>query len=247
MPTFIVAFIANQGKLSAHDYYGYHLKLQDLCAEVGLKLLSTGADGAKSEFNAHKLLRATQADSPLVYTNAQFLIDISCPVWNSTGPLIPISDPPHARKGMKNALDSGTHLLTLGDAYVCHGTMMDLLRYPKCPLYMKDIYNSDKQDDACGRRILHGKPLAMLVTDNGQHVDEAFTQPKPQMRGSARENPGVLPRLPVLRSPNHVTNTARNAVSAAQTHELRDINTHTDVRVYMACCLHCSDHSWSNL
>ncbi|KDN39503.1 hypothetical protein RSAG8_08798, partial [Rhizoctonia solani AG-8 WAC10335] len=175
MPMFAVSMQPSKGGFKATDYHSFHLRLRELAEKAGIKVLATGSDGAKSEFNAHKLLRLqTTSDSRLVYSNNSFGIHISCPVWDTTGPFITVSDPPHARKGVKTNMESGTHLIILGDAYVCHGVLMDLLKLPGCPLFVKDVYNSDKQDDGAARRMLHAALLDILVTDEGKLVDEKF-------------------------------------------------------------------------
>ncbi|EUC54313.1 hypothetical protein RSOL_037470 [Rhizoctonia solani AG-3 Rhs1AP] len=175
MPMFAVSMQPNRGGFKATDYYSFHLRLRELAEKAGIKVLATGADGAKSELNAHKLLRLqATSDSRLNYSNETFGIHISCPVWDTTGPFIPVSDPPHARKGVKTNMESGTHLIILGDAYICHGILMDLLKLPGCPLFIKDVYNSDKQDDGAARRVLHALLLEILVTDEDKLVDEKF-------------------------------------------------------------------------
>ncbi|CAE6416253.1 unnamed protein product [Rhizoctonia solani] len=174
MPMFAVSMQPSKGGFKATDYHSFHLRLRELAEKAGIKVLATGSDGAKSEFNAHKLLRLQTSDSRLVYSNNSFGIHISCPVWDTTGPFITVSDPPHARKGVKTNMESGTHLIILGDAYVCHGVLMDLLKLPGCPLFVKDVYNSDKQDDGAACRMLHAALLDILVTDEGKLVDEKF-------------------------------------------------------------------------
>ncbi|KAF8598388.1 hypothetical protein BDV93DRAFT_594146 [Ceratobasidium sp. AG-I] len=174
MPLFAVAMRPNKGGFKSNDYLASHLLLQELAAKAGIKVLLTGADGAATEFKAHKLLRQSPGDSRLIYSNNKFGIHISCPIWDSTGPLITVSDPPHARKGVKTNMESGTHLITLGSAYICHSVLMDLLKLPGCPLFIKDVYNSDKQDDGAARRLLHSSLLHLLLKSNGELVDQRF-------------------------------------------------------------------------
>lgn len=174
MPLFAVSMRPNKGTSTSSDYLASHLLLRELASKAGIKVLSTGADGAATEFKAHKQLRLTTGDSRLLYSNDEFGIHMSCPVWDSTGPLITVIDPPHARKGVKTNMESGTHLITLGSAYICHAVLMELLKIPGCPLFIKDVYNSDKQDDGAARRLLHPSLLQSLLNSNGELIDQRF-------------------------------------------------------------------------
>ncbi|KAJ7456391.1 hypothetical protein B0H11DRAFT_2321726 [Mycena galericulata] len=69
MPVFPVAFIPNQGKMKAQDYFDQHLNLRQLCADSGMKLLSSGADGAKSEVNAQTMMMDVKTKKRLAYEN----------------------------------------------------------------------------------------------------------------------------------------------------------------------------------
>ncbi|KAF8597965.1 hypothetical protein BDV93DRAFT_561745 [Ceratobasidium sp. AG-I] len=174
MPLFAVAMRPNKGGFKSSDYLASHLLLRDLASKAGIKVLSTGADGAATEFKAHKLLRQTSGDSRLLYLNKKFGIHVSCPIWDTTGPLVTVSDPPHARKGVKTNMESGTHLITLGSTYICHSVLMELLKIPGCPLFIKDVYNSDKQDDGAARRLLHPSLLPLLLNSDGELRDQQF-------------------------------------------------------------------------
>ncbi|KAF8600363.1 hypothetical protein BDV93DRAFT_559500 [Ceratobasidium sp. AG-I] len=174
MPVFAIGFIPSQGKDTASIYAAAHIKIRALCEQNGLKLLATGLDGARSEVNAHRQLCSAPCNSRLVYSNPRFGIHISCPVWTTTGPLVPVSDPPHARKNMKTNFETGTHLLVFGDSFVTHSLLMDLLAIPGCPLYVKDVYNAEKQDNGPARRILHPGLLKTLVTDKNELIDQKF-------------------------------------------------------------------------
>lgn len=69
MPVFAVAFVPNKGRMNAESYRDHHLKLRQLCGDAGLKLLASGADGAKSEVNTQILMMAAKTKTRLSYTN----------------------------------------------------------------------------------------------------------------------------------------------------------------------------------
>ncbi|KAE9393242.1 hypothetical protein BT96DRAFT_796356, partial [Gymnopus androsaceus JB14] len=153
MPVFPVAFIPNKGKMKATDYCALHLKLRGLCGEAGIKLLASGADGAKSETKAQQLIVNKKTDKRLSYTYEKYGVYLSCPVYSDTGPHICTTDPDHARKTARNNFLYSTLLLIIGFMYLCHSVLMFLLTLIGCLLFIKDIFNADKQDDGAARRV----------------------------------------------------------------------------------------------
>ncbi|KAJ7252831.1 hypothetical protein C8J57DRAFT_955015, partial [Mycena rebaudengoi] len=168
MPVFPVAFIPNQGKMKGTEYRDYHLKLRELCGELGMKLLASGADGAKSEVNAQQLMMNAKTESQLSYTNEKYGVFLTCPVYPDTGPHICTTDPDHARKTARNNFLYGTHFLIVGFYFICHAILMFLLTLALVPLYIKDIFNPDKQDDGAARRLFAHKLFKFLVTSDGE-------------------------------------------------------------------------------
>ncbi|KAJ7601259.1 hypothetical protein DFH06DRAFT_925048, partial [Mycena polygramma] len=153
MPLFAVTFVPNKGKMKALNYRDLHLGLRELCGEAGIKLLASGADGAKAEVNAQQLMMDADTEERLSYTNERYGVFISCPVYADMGPHISCTDPDHARKTIRNNFFYGTHLLIIGFLFVCHAVFMALLMLKNIPLYVKDIFNADKQDDGAARRL----------------------------------------------------------------------------------------------
>ena len=98
MPLFIVALKATQGNYDAQEIHSTHMQLLDLCGTVGIRVLSVGADGAKSEFNAQLKLLNMITPTRLKYINMHYSISISAPIFPKTGPCLPWTDPPHFRK-----------------------------------------------------------------------------------------------------------------------------------------------------
>ncbi|KAJ7673253.1 hypothetical protein DFH06DRAFT_1292967 [Mycena polygramma] len=174
MPLFAVTFVPNKGTMKAPDYCDLHLGLRELCGEAGLKLLASGPDGAKAEVNAQQLMMDADTEERLSYTNKKHGVFISCPVYADTGPHISCTDPDHARKTIRNNFFYGTHLLILGFLFVCHAVFMALLMLKNIPLYVKDIFNPDKQDDGAARRLFSNTFFRFLVNPQGNLLHEDF-------------------------------------------------------------------------
>ncbi|KDQ15062.1 hypothetical protein BOTBODRAFT_174240 [Botryobasidium botryosum FD-172 SS1] len=148
--------------------------ITEYCAQVGIPLLAHAADGAKSEFNAQEALLVTKADKSLVFEHRRFGIYISCLVWDTTGPLVPTIDMPHLHKTIHNNMHYGTHLMTMGKDYMCHAVLMSLLRLENCPLYVRDVFNPEKQDDRAARRLFLAVLLLLLVDEDDKLIDEKY-------------------------------------------------------------------------
>ncbi|KAJ7084923.1 hypothetical protein C8R44DRAFT_894034 [Mycena epipterygia] len=174
MPVFPVAFIPNQGKMKAPDYCEQHLNLRQLCADAGIKLLASAADGAKSEVNAQLLMMNAKTKKRLTYENPFYGVHMSCPVYEDTGPHIACTDMEHAKKGVRNNFLYGTHLLTIGFLYLCHAVLMMLLSKVGVPLFIRDIFNPEKQDDGAARRLFLDRLFAFLVDPDGNIIDVTF-------------------------------------------------------------------------
>jgi hypothetical protein len=160
--------------MKAQDYCDQHLKLRQLCADAGLKFLASGADGAKSEANAQQLMMNVETKTRLSYTNETYGIHTSCPVYEDTGPHIACTDMEHARKGVRNNFLSGTHFLVMGLLYLCHAVLMWLFTKAGLPLYIRDIFNPEKQDDGAARRLFVDALFDFLVDSEGNIIDVTF-------------------------------------------------------------------------
>ncbi|KAK7040463.1 hypothetical protein R3P38DRAFT_3348893 [Favolaschia claudopus] len=174
MPVFPVAFIPNKGTMTAEDYFQQHSELLKLCGSAGLKLLASAADGARAEFKAQQMMTDVKTGKRLTYTYLRYGIEISCPVYDDTGPHIPCTDLEHCRKGVRNNFLSGTHLLILGCLYLCHAVLMLLLSKAGVPLYIRDIFNPEKQDDGAARRLFVDTLFQFLVDSDGNIIDVTF-------------------------------------------------------------------------
>ncbi|KAJ7176154.1 hypothetical protein C8R43DRAFT_872609, partial [Mycena crocata] len=174
MPLFSVAFVPNKGKMKATEYRDLHLALRSHCGKAGIKLLASCADGAKAEANAQKLMMDADTKKRLSYTNERYGVFASCPVYPDTGPHISCTDIDHSQKTARNNFLYGTHLLILGFRFLCHAVLMALLIIKNCPLYVKDIFNPDKQDDGAARRLFINVLFRFLINADGNLIHNDF-------------------------------------------------------------------------
>ncbi|KAJ7815524.1 hypothetical protein B0H14DRAFT_3476149 [Mycena olivaceomarginata] len=149
MPIFPVVFIPNQGNMKTDDYCEQCLKLWELCTDAGLKLLASAADGAKSEVNAdEQWMMKVKTKKRLTYENSVYGIHISCPVYDDT--------------------ESCFYVLPMS-----HG-LMTVLRKVGVPLYIRDIFNPEKQDDGSARRLFLDTLSQFLADSDGNIIDVTF-------------------------------------------------------------------------
>jgi hypothetical protein len=174
MPLFPVAFIPNKGRMTGQDYANLHLKFRKLCGDAGLKLLSSAADAAKSEVNAQNIMMNVKTKTRLIYDNEFYRVHVSCPVYEDTGPHIAFTDVEHGRKSVRNNFLYGTHLLIIGFLYLCHAVLMALLKVAHVPLYIRDIFYPEKQDDGAARRLFVDDLFSFLVDSEGNIIDPTF-------------------------------------------------------------------------
>ncbi|KAF8126405.1 hypothetical protein K438DRAFT_1482126, partial [Mycena galopus ATCC 62051] len=96
------------------------------------------------------------------------------PVYEDTGPHIAFTDVEHGRKSVRNNFLYGTHLLIIGVLYLCHAVLMVLLKVTHVPLYIRDIFNPEKQDDGAARRLFVDDLFSFLVDSEGNIIDPTF-------------------------------------------------------------------------
>jgi hypothetical protein len=87
------------------------------------------------------------------------------------GPHISCTDIEHGRKGVRNNFLYGTHFLIIGFLYLCHAVLMMLLGKVGVPLYIRDIFNPEKQDDGAARRLFLDTLFEFLVDSDGNIID----------------------------------------------------------------------------
>lgn len=135
-----------------------------MAAQLKIPLVALTADGAASELSAQRLMDTEQSEvEPLTYRYQLYGIDLQAPTFKETGPLISVTDPPHARKTCRNQPQYGTHTASLGVGYLVNSSLVDLSRLNGSGLVIRDVENVDKQDDGAARRMFHSQALHAMA------------------------------------------------------------------------------------
>ncbi|KAH9449739.1 hypothetical protein Pst134EB_020554 [Puccinia striiformis f. sp. tritici] len=104
------------------------------------------------------------SDSHLVFSRPKHSINIKIPLVGIPPlPLVGIQDPKHARKTSVNQLLSGARLLCFGKFWFSILHLSVIVESKNSPLYVKDAFNSDKQDDGRAYRVLSKDTLKVAL------------------------------------------------------------------------------------
>lgn len=157
----MIALLPSGGNETGEGIHKQHLKIQKMAAHLSLPIVALTADGAASELAAQALMDEEQSEEPpLVYEYPLYGILLRAPVFKKTGPLISVTDPPHARKTCRNQPQYGTHTASLGVGFLVNHSFVDLYVTGKSGLVIRDVDNVDKQDDGAARRMFHSQTLS---------------------------------------------------------------------------------------
>ncbi|CUA70913.1 hypothetical protein RSOLAG22IIIB_09180 [Rhizoctonia solani] len=80
-----------------------------------------------------------------------------------SSPIVPIQDPKHAAKNVRNALFSGTRSMVIGNGVIHYSQILMLAADPRSPLYQRDVYKIDRQDDRSANRVLSSDFLKHIL------------------------------------------------------------------------------------
>lgn len=148
------------GKDKAHEIHEQHMEILRMAAQLNMKVISFAADGAASELAAQSLMDGETSEvPPLIYKHAASGFSVKIVVFDKTGPLVSITDAPHAVKTVRNQPQHGTHTASLGIGHVVNRSLVELYETGSAGLVQADIQNVDKQDDGAARRLFHHKAL----------------------------------------------------------------------------------------
>ncbi|KAI0688076.1 hypothetical protein C8T65DRAFT_746794 [Cerioporus squamosus] len=167
-PPMVVALLPTKGNDDAVKIHAQHMRLLKMAKQLNMFIISMASDGASSEVGAQALMDAEQSSlPPLVYEYPLYGIYIRAPVFETTGPLISVQDPNHARKTCRNQPQHGTHVACLGTGYFVNRTLVDLYKTGATGLMLRDVENVNKQDDGAARCMFHATALeAMTYIDD---------------------------------------------------------------------------------
>ncbi|KAH9821182.1 hypothetical protein DFH28DRAFT_1190943 [Melampsora americana] len=159
MSTYVVAIIASRSKDKADDLVSQHVEFIEQCQKAGINLLSLGSDGAATELAAQEQL-IDSATTYLTYINKELEVDVKVPLFGSElKPVLMIQDPKHARKTAANQPLSGARVISFGRFHVDIQQLAVLLEDTTSPLYKRDVFDSDRQDDGRAYRMFSAKTL----------------------------------------------------------------------------------------
>ncbi|KNF02972.1 hypothetical protein PSTG_03921 [Puccinia striiformis f. sp. tritici PST-78] len=114
------------------------LPVLQLCNQAGMKIISISSNGAANELPAQMEV-VNLSDSHLVFY------------------------PKHARKTSVNQLLSGACLLCFGKFWFSILHLSVIVKCKNSPLYVKDAFNSGKQDNGWAYRVLHEDTLKIVL------------------------------------------------------------------------------------
>ncbi|EIW59893.1 uncharacterized protein TRAVEDRAFT_122203 [Trametes versicolor FP-101664 SS1] len=163
IPPLVIALCPTKGNDDATGIHAQHMQFLAMAKQLKMAVISTAADGASSELCAQALMDLEKSElAPLAYDFPLYGVHLRAPVFETTGPLISVQDPPHARKTCRNQPQHGTHTASLGKGYVVNRSFLQLYETGISGLQLRDVQDVDKQDDGAARRMFH--PMALAAT-----------------------------------------------------------------------------------
>lgn len=165
-PPVVIGLLPNNGNEASTQILRMHKKVLEIAGQLSIHIVSVGADGATSEFNAQKNLMTEITRQTISFNDSIYNVNFTCPVFPGVGPVVRVSDPLHARKSARNALFSGARLLTLGNYTAMYSQVLDLCEQADSVLYKKDVINCDRQDDGASYRLFCSSFLNQVINDN---------------------------------------------------------------------------------
>jgi hypothetical protein len=163
----VLALIPTDGKDNAGGIHEELMNLLCMAKRLNLPVIVFAADGAASELSAQTMMDKEKSElEPITYEYARFGIALRAPVFEGTGPLVSVTDPPHARKTCRNQPLYGTHTASMGTGYIVSRSLVDLYKTTDSGLVLRDVEDVDKQDDGAARRLFHIKALAAMTIEN---------------------------------------------------------------------------------
>lgn len=112
-PPYCIGLFPSAGKDKAEENKELIMEAVNLVAQFGGKVLSIGQDGASAEFKAQSSIGEEHEGEFLEFHSETYNIHLKAPIIHGT-PLVAIQDPSHAKKTLRNNLQSGALLLHLG-------------------------------------------------------------------------------------------------------------------------------------
>ncbi|OCB83926.1 hypothetical protein A7U60_g9133 [Sanghuangporus baumii] len=166
IPPVVLAAIAITDKVTADTLTRYTHQIIDGLYERHIWPVSYACDGTEKERANQRNLRAQahgldtrtiRAPSPLVKN-----ININIPLYHGK-PMALVQDSQHAKKTLRNNLETGTTTLVLGNDTATYGQLREMAFDEKSPIYHRDVEKGDKQDDRAAARIFSSDSLSWFI------------------------------------------------------------------------------------
>ncbi|KAJ3766604.1 hypothetical protein FB446DRAFT_757584 [Lentinula raphanica] len=180
-PPVVIALLPTNGKETSEEIHQIHMRLIAMAEQLELPIVALVADGAATELSAQGLMdEELTGRPPLLYENPTYGVRLCAPVFK-TGPLISVTDAPHARKTARNQPQHGTHTASFGSGYLVNRSLVDIYMLEGSGLMLRDVDNVDKQDDGAARRVFHTNVLRSMSNIQSGSDDPSI---KPGFEGS---------------------------------------------------------------
>lgn len=167
-----MGLFATDGRTNAQECSKITRELIAAFALAGAPILSFASNGAATEIKSQDIIVDEHDGQYLEYNLPQFGLKLRAPILAGSGPCIPIQDPSHAKKTLRDNCLSGAVPITIGNGMITYQNVLNLLSI-ESGLLRSDIINSDKQDDGAAVRFFSADVIqAMIGEDNTIAEDE---------------------------------------------------------------------------
>ncbi|CAI2193991.1 15251_t:CDS:1, partial [Funneliformis geosporum] len=141
------------GDSTTQEIYEILKKIVEMLITANVNLISVGADGAITEYNAQILLmQGSETEEFLTYNNEIYNIHFQAPIYSGK-PIIRIQDPKYTKKNRRNAIHNGACLLVLGNHTIQYIQIYQLAQKENSAFYIRDVVNVDKQNDGAAYSV----------------------------------------------------------------------------------------------
>ncbi|KAI0069937.1 hypothetical protein K474DRAFT_1609629 [Panus rudis PR-1116 ss-1] len=162
----------------AEELVQYSLKIIRGLIHLGIRVTSYSCDGTAVERQVQKLL-CSMADEvrthtiPGPHTESTGLYDLVLTIAVFDGcPVVMVQDSKHGLKTFRNNLFSGARMLVLGQEPALYRHIQEMAADPDTPLYQRDVYDTDKQDDNAAIRLFSSGALGHLTEKHPESLGD---------------------------------------------------------------------------
>jgi hypothetical protein len=166
----ILAAVPISSKLKRDNLFEYMLAVLDGLISRGISIASFSCDGSDLERSVQHLFTETCAKLPDGLQTHSFPhpdgqsppVEINIPVYRGT-PIVMLQDSKHMAKTMRNNAFSGARTLVTGNHITLFQDLAKLCTDTDGPMYKRDFFKLDRQDDNAALRLLSSGSLKHLT------------------------------------------------------------------------------------